>query len=296
MISSNKCAQNGHVVERAAQRTSELLHRLAARSRTLCARGAFFLVCIILVCLIATASAAQDMTSGFRPLSNIPNDTAPRPSLSTETRGDIYMARKMYREAIDMYRQGPATSAVLANKIGIAFHQMSQLELARKNYQRAVKLDSKYPEAINNLGTIYYAQKDYNRAIKSYKRALKYSTVESASMYSNLGSAYFGKKDYKQATVYYQQALALDPDVFEHHSNFGTLMIERDVEERATYHLYMAKMYAKTGANERALLYLRKALEEGVKDREKIPNLPEFAALKKDPAFAQLLAENPRPL
>jgi hypothetical protein len=41
---------------------------------------------------------------------------------------------------------------------------------------------------------------------------------------------------------------------------------------------------------------LRKALEEGVKDREKIPNLPEFAALKKDPAFAQLLAENPRPL
>ena len=300
MISSNKCAQNGHVVERAAQRTSELLHRLAARSRTLCARGAFFLVCIILVCLIATASAAQDTASGFRPLSSdipvTPNDTGSRPSLSTETRGDIYMARKMYREAIDMYRQGPANSAVLANKIGIAFHQMSQLELARKNYQRAVKLDSKYPEAINNLGTIYYAQKDYNRAIKSYKRALKYSTVESASMYSNLGSAYFGKKDYKQATVYYQQALALDPDVFEHHSNFGTLMIERDVEERATYHLYMAKMYAKTGANERALLYLRKALEEGVKDREKIPNLPEFAALKKDPAFAQLLAENPRPL
>ena len=239
---------------------------------------------------------AQQAASGFRPRSDVPPPpSATAPSLSTETRGDIYMARKMYREAIDMYRQGPPNSAVLANKIGIAFHQMSQLELARKNYARAVKLNPKYPEAINNLGTIYYAQKDYGRAIKCYKRALKLSQ-ESASMYSNLGSAYFGRKDYKLATECYQHALQLDPDVFEHHSNFGTLMMERDVEERATFHLYMAKMYAKSGANERALIYLRKALEEGVKGREKIPSIPEFAALKTDPAFLQLLAENPRPL
>lgn len=248
-----------------------------------------------IVCAFASVAMAQDPTSGFRPRVDVPAISAEKPSLSPETRGDIYMARKMYREAIDMYRQGPAKSAVLANKIGIAFHQMSQLELARKNYQRAVKLDPKYPEAINNLGTIYYAQKDYARAIRCYKRALKLSR-DSASMYSNLGSAYFGRKDYKLATEYYQHALRLDPDVFEHHSNFGTLMMERDVEERATFHLYMAKMYAKTGANERALIYLRKALEEGVKDREKIPSIPEFAALKTDPAFLQLLAENPRPL
>jgi len=250
----------------------------------------------LLSCILAAVAVAQNPSaSGFRSPTDVPAANAEKPSLSTETRGDIYMARKMYREAIDMYRQGPPNSAVLANKIGIAFHQMSQLELARKNYQRAVKLDPKYPEAINNLGTIFYAQKDYGRAIKSYKRALKLSK-DSASMYSNLGSAYFGRKDYKLATECYQHALQLDPDVFERHSNFGTLMMERDVEERATFHLYMAKMYAKTGANERALIYLRKALEEGVKDRAKIPSIPEFAALKTDPAFLQLLAENPKPL
>ncbi len=248
----------------------------------------------------AAVSGAQQTTpalaSGFRASTSVPPaNEAAKPALSNETRGDIYMARKMYREAIDMYRQGPANSAVLANKVGIAFHQMSQLDLARKSYLRAAKLDPKYPEAINNLGTIYYAQKDYSHAIKCYKRALKIGE-ESASIYSNLGSAYFGRKDYKNATACYQRALQLDPDVFEHHSSYGTLMMERDVEERATYHLYMAKMYAKTGANERALLYLRKALEEGVKDREKIPAIPEFAALKKDPAFVQLLAENPKPL
>jgi tetratricopeptide (TPR) repeat protein len=172
---------------------------------------------------------------------------------------------------------------------------MSQLDLARKNYQLAIKLNPRYSEAINNLGTIAYSQKSYRRAISLYKRALRFTTP-SASIYSNLGAAYFARKDYKQATAYYQQALQLDPDVFEHHSSFGTLMQERDVEERAIYHLYMAKMYAQNGANERALIYLRKALEEGVKDREKISKMPEFASLKRDPGFLQLLAENPKPL
>jgi len=212
-----------------------------------------------------------------------------------ETRGDILMARKMYREAIDAYRQGPTDSAVLANKIGIAFHQLLLLDLARKNYERSIKLDPKYPEAINNLGTIYYSQKSYRRAIGYYKRALRYGPG-SASVYSNMGSAYFGRKDYKQATECYQRALALDPDIFEHHSTFGTMMLERTVEERATFHLYLAKMYAKSGSSDRALIYLRKALEEGVKDRQKIPDMPEFTSLKADPAFKQLLAENPKPL
>lgn len=255
------------------------------------------------VSFVALSLAAVHLTaqtfpaSGFRS-NGVDNratvNTAPKP-LSPEMRGDIYMARKMYREAIDMYRQGPANSAVLANKIGIAFHQMLLLDLAKKNYERAIKLDSKYSEAINNLGTIFYSQKNYHRAINYYKRALRYTTP-SAAIYSNMGSAYFGRKDYKQATECYQRAMQLDPDVFEHHSNFGTLMQERTVEERATFHLYLAKMYAKNGASERAIIYLRKALEEGVKDRQKISDMPEFASLKTDPAFKQLLEENPKPL
>jgi tetratricopeptide (TPR) repeat protein len=254
-------------------------------------------ICITSLTL-ALLARPQQPANGFRARVDVPagaTDRSSAPVLSAETRGDIYMARKRYLDAVDMYRQGPANSAVLANKIGIALQPRLQLGLAKKNYQRAIKLDPKYSEAINNLGTIYYARKDYGRAIKYYKRALKEGPAN-ASVYSNLGSAYFSRKDYKTATQCYQRALELDPDVFERHSNFGTLMMERTVQERATFHLYMAKMYAKSGANERALIYLRKALEEGLKNREKIPSIPEFAGLKADPAFVQLLAENPRPL
>jgi tetratricopeptide (TPR) repeat protein len=209
-------------------------------------------------------------------------------------RGDIFMARKMYREAVDKYREMPET-AIRDNKIGIAFHQMLQLQLAKKNYELAIKLDPKYSDAINNLGTIYYAGKSYRRSIVYYKRALHVSGP-AASVYANLGAAYFARKDYKRASGFYEEALKLDPEVFEHHSGFGTLMQERTVTELALFHLSLAKTYAKAGANERALLYLRKALEEGVKDRNKIPDIPEFVTLKKDPAFEQLLAENPKPL
>ncbi len=55
----------------------------------------------------------------------------PAPPLTPERRGDILMARKMYREAIETYRQAPLDSAVIWNKIGIAYHQMMQLDTAR---------------------------------------------------------------------------------------------------------------------------------------------------------------------
>ena len=53
---------------------------------------------------------------------------------------------------------------VIVNKIGIAYHQMMNLDLARKHYERAVKLDPKYSEAINNLGTVYYAAQELSQS------------------------------------------------------------------------------------------------------------------------------------
>ena len=90
-----------------------------------------------------------------------PGKTCPH----AETRGDIYMARKMYREAIDTFREGSAKDPVLLNKIGIAYHQMMQLDNARKSYEQALKLKPNYVEVMNNLGTVYYARKSFRRAI-----------------------------------------------------------------------------------------------------------------------------------
>lgn len=219
----------------------------------------------------------------------------PKPRLTSEMRGDILMARKQYREAIDAYSEEKQLTAVLVNKMGIAYHQMLELDLARKFYERAIKLDPKYSEAINNLGTVHYAKKSYRRAIGQYNKALKLNP-NSASIYSNLGTAWFARKKYKQAAEAYDTALSLDPEVFERRSSHGVLLQERSVQERAKFHFYMAKTYAKAGAVERALAYIRKALEEGFKERDKFQKDPEFALLQELPEFKHLMTLEPRVL
>jgi tetratricopeptide (TPR) repeat protein len=217
------------------------------------------------------------------------------PPLTPESRGDVYMARKMYREAIESYEQAPQDSAVVWNKMGIAYHQMMQLDAAMKRYRHAIRLDAKYPEAVNNLGTIYYAEKHHAKATACYKRALKLAP-NSASIYSNLGTSYFAQKKYKEAWEAYNTAFQLDPEVFEHRNTYGVLLQERTVDERARFHYYLSKLYAKQGQNDRALQYMRKALEEGFTDRKKFLQDPEFAAMRDLPEFKELLKLEPRVL
>jgi tetratricopeptide (TPR) repeat protein len=220
-------------------------------------------------------------------------------SLTPQQRGDLYMARKMYREAIDTYRGGvqprAQASAILWDKIGIAYHQLGDLNSAKKSYEQAVKMDKKYADAINNIGTVFYAQKKYNSAIGRYKHALQIAP-ESASIWSNLGTAYYARAKYDLMTQAYTKALQLDPDVFEKHGTVGTQMQDRGVTDRAKYHYEMAKMYAAAGKNELALQYLRKALEEGLKEKDKVPQAKEFAELRETQEFKDLMTLEPRVL
>jgi tetratricopeptide (TPR) repeat protein len=217
------------------------------------------------------------------------------PALNAEQRGDILMARKMYREAIEAFSEGSPKDPVLRNKTGIAYHQLLQLDKAQKCYEQAIKLNKDYHEAVNNLGTVYYARKSYRRAISQYKKALKLSPNQ-ASVHSNLGTAYFARKQVDLALESFRKALELDPDVFEHHSSYGVMLQERSVADRAKFHYSMATLYATQGRNELAIQYLRKALEEGFKEKKKLVEEPAFAALRELPEFKQLLTLEPRVL
>src|ERR1700730_3508519 len=74
--------------------------------------------------------------------------------LSGEEMGDLYMARKQYREAMEQYsslsEQNPR-NAVYLNKLGIALQQHSVLGSALKYDEREVKANPKYADAENNI-------------------------------------------------------------------------------------------------------------------------------------------------
>jgi tetratricopeptide (TPR) repeat protein len=227
-------------------------------------------------------------SDGFR-ASSLNQVPPANPAITPELRGDIMMARKNFREAIDFYKPEAETNAILANKTGIAYHQLQDLQNAEKYYRHAIKLNPKYTEAINNLGTVYYTKKSYRRAVNQYRSALRLRP-ESASVLSNLGTAYFARKQYQDAMKAYEQAVAIDPDIFERQSSQGVMVQERTIEERAGYFYILAKTCAKAGMTDRTLQYIRKALESGFKDRDKFKAEPEFSALQDNLEFQQILA------
>lgn len=219
-----------------------------------------------------------------------------KPQISDEQMGDLYMVRKQYREAAELYKklsdQEPR-NAVYLNKLGIALHQQLALGMALKYYEKAVKMDPHYADAENNVGTIWYQRKKFEKAIKAYQKAITMRD-DMAVLYSNLGYAYFGDKKYQEAIGAFRQALVIDPQLFEHNgARNGSILQDRTVEDRGKFYYMLAKSYAQAGDLERCLRYLRKAKDEGYKQLEDIRKDPAFAAAMKDPAIQEILAPKP---
>jgi len=216
--------------------------------------------------------------------------------ITDEEKGDLYMARKQYREAMEQYRmlcdQNPH-NAVFLNKLGIALHQQTALGLALKYYEKAVKANPKYADAENNIGTIWYQRKKYGKAVRAYQRAIKMRD-DMPVLYSNLGYAYFSQGKYDDSIAAFRTALAKDPQFFERGSSRnGSVLQDRSVPDRGRFYFLLAKSFAEAGNLERAIFYLRKSKEEGYTQINEVKKDPAFAALLKDPVVIDLLAPKP---
>ena len=212
-----------------------------------------------------------------------------------EKRGDELRIEKAYLDALDYYRAALAknpSSSMLYNKAGIAELQMQRYKEAGKDFSRSIHFDRNYADAVNNLGVIEYEAKKYGKAIKQYERAIQLRP-QSASFYSNMGAAYFGKKEFEKAADAYAKAMQLDPDILEHTSHNGISAQLPSPDDRARYDYLIAKLCAKQGDRDRSLQYLRRAMEEGYKSIDDVYKDPEFAGLREDARFTELMAARP---
>lgn len=225
---------------------------------------------------------------GYLPAASTGQTTTTTVSLSPEERGDLMMARGRYLEAVEAYREA-VPSAVVLNKMGIAYQHLSAVDLARKDYERALIIRPNYPEAINNLGATWFAKRDYKKAIRLYQKALKLMP-DNAVISANLGTAYFARRDYRHGLEAYQRAFRIDPDVFGNDSAH-LVPAPSDRVDRAQQDFCVAELFAQAGKLNEALDYLRKAFDEGFKDRNKLMEEAAFARLRQTAQFAQLMAE-----
>ncbi len=209
-----------------------------------------------------------------------------------EARADQLRAQKLYLDALDFYHAAMVKeqhSARLLNKVGITELMMQRYREARKSFEQAAKIDRSFADAHNNLGVVFYEEQKYGAAVKEYHKAIALDST-SASFFSNLGAALFSKKEFEHAVVAYQQAMQLDPDVFERTSRGGVQAQLPSPDDRAHYDYTVAKLYAKMGFSDRSLEYLRKAMEEGYKDFKNVYKDTEFATLRKDKRFVEMVS------
>ena len=206
---------------------------------------------------------------------------------SHEELGDTLAVHRRYQAAIGEYSKAPPSAAVW-NKMGIAYQMMFNSKDATRCYRESLKLNSRNSQVLNNLATIYDSLKEYGTAEHLYRKALK-ADPHSPLILKNLGTNLLAQHKYNRGWAEYQKALAIDPQVFADRSS-PQVQNPSSIAERGAMNYYLALGCARAGQTECALQYLRMALDEGFTSPKKVATDEEFASLRENPGFKEMLA------
>lgn len=137
--------------------------------------------------------------------------------------GDLRGGLERLLEAAELDPKDSETQHELA----MVYRDLGKYELSLTHFKKALALRPQFPDAWNNMGTVYLRLRKWDQAIDCFQRAsedILYRTPHYA--YNNLGLAYFGKGDYHLAIASYQKALGVLPSYSPARTNLG-LALER---------------------------------------------------------------------
>src|SRR5271166_2554344 len=247
---------------------------------------------LLFATLASSQNAPPTAPASTPQLSSIPDGSASPEEL--EKQGDQMRLEKRYLDSIDFYRVAlkKQPTALLWNKEGMAYLLLQHQDKAEKCFEQAIKFDKQAPEGYNNRGYVEQMRQKYDKAIKDYSKAIKLRP-DDAVFYYNVGTSYFAKHDYKTAAQNYKTAFSLDPNIFVRVSRIGVMAQTTSPEDRAAFSFMVAKMYAQAGDLDHSLEYLRKAMENGYKHINQVYTDREFATLRTDKRFEELMSQKP---
>jgi tetratricopeptide (TPR) repeat protein len=242
----------------------------------------------------APETPAAVITAPPAPIAPTPAEMRDMAASRLEDIGDQLRQAKDYHAAVACYRQAirKYASAAYYNKIAISELLLLRPVEAEKAAQKAVRKDKYMAEAWNNLAVSYYMRNQFEFAIRGYRRAISLDP-DYASFHNNLAAAYLDSQQFERGMEEYRKAFEIDPSFFEHRSQNGVSAHMNSPQERAQFSFIMARLFASKGDLDRALHFLRAALEDGYSKIDDVYRDQEFGSVRKDERFRALMKERP---
>jgi Tfp pilus assembly protein PilF len=100
-------------------------------------------------------------------------------------------------------------TAAQHNDLGIAYEKQDRLDLAEKEYKRAIKKDKNWHVPYFNLGNVYYKLSNNDEAIKYFRSGSK-ANPHNPDIMNNLGFALMEKGNTAEAKKWIEKALSIE--------------------------------------------------------------------------------------
>jgi len=142
-------------------------------------------------------------------IANYPNNKIPY-----NNRGYMYNEFKQFDLALKDFNRGIALDSTYGRLYlnrGLAYERKQMHELALADYTTSIRLDTTEPQTFLNRGSMYTdLLGKYDLGIQDFKRVLRINPENTAAM-NNMGVAYFKKGEYDSSIAQYNSSLEKNP-------------------------------------------------------------------------------------
>jgi Flp pilus assembly protein TadD len=207
------------------------------------------------------------------------------------TRADIFVARKMFEDAVIEYRRALVIDrydAAVVNRLGVTYHNLHKYRESEQQYREALRLRPNHMDVLNNLGVIDYIREDYPGALARFRAILKLKP-DAVTALRNMGACLFAMERWEEGIAAYQQALALKPDLFDPQAGGVGASVQMSQRNTGFMNFYLAKVFALRGEKDIAMSYLFKAVESGFDDLRLIREEAAFKQYVPDERFQRVI-------
>jgi tetratricopeptide (TPR) repeat protein len=176
-----------------------------------------------------------------------------------------------------------------------------EIDLMIRAARHRLRIDPDDPAALSILSYYQYLAEDFDGAVETYDRYIELYP-EDAAGYNNKALIYKRRGEYGREEALYRVALAIEPNDVTALNNLGVnlahqgrydeaLSVMRQLEildpGDAYADLHRAKIYAEMGDDDKAFVYLEKALE-GMKKLDTLHHIEFRQDIRVDPSFEKL--------